>query len=403
MRQHLLVILIIAGALLGALCGWVWGPAMASVAFLGTFFLNALRMIVVPIVVFSMIVGVASLGDIRRIGRVGAKTVAYYFVTTAIAVLVGLVLVNLLQPGVGMESAGRLLPARPDVETGLTDLFLSLVHPNIFAAMAETKILPLIVVSLLFGGALTTMGDRGRVLLRLCGTLSDAVIKIVHLVLWFAPVGVFALVASKLGASGGGAAFLGELAKVGKYSLTVIIGLAIQACVVLPLLLFLFTRRSPLRYAWGMVEALVTAFSTASSSATLPVTLEAVKERNGVSEGAADFVLPIGATINMDGTALYEAVAAMFIAQLYGIEMGFAQQAIIFVTATLASIGAAGIPQAGLVTMIIVLEAVGLPVEGIGVLLAVDWFLDRCRTTVNVWGDAIGAAVIGQSRELRGR
>ncbi len=403
MRQHLLVILIIAGAFLGALCGWIWGPAMEAVAFLGTFFLNALRMIVVPIVIFSMIVGVASLGDVRRIGRVGAKTVAYYFATTAIAVLIGLVLVNLLQPGVGVESAGRLLSARPGVETRLVDLFLSLVHPNIFAAMAETKILPLIVVSLLFGGALTTMGDRGRVLLRLCGTLSDAVIKIVHLVLWFAPVGVFALVASKLGATGGGAAFLGELARVGKYSLTVLIGLAIQACVVLPLLLFLFTRRSPLRYAWGMIEALVTAFSTASSSATLPVTLEAVKERNGVSEGAADFVLPIGATINMDGTALYEAVAAMFIAQLYGIEMGFAQQAIIFVTATLASIGAAGIPQAGLVTMIIVLEAVGLPVEGIGVLLAVDWFLDRCRTTVNVWGDSIGAAVIGQSGELRGR
>ena len=401
MRKNLLVILIIAGAIAGGLCGWFWGPRMEPVAFLGTLFLNALRMIVVPIVIFSMIVGVSSLGDIRRIGRVGGMTLAYYLATTALAVLLGLVLVNLIQPGAGVSLAGAKIPEGAVARIGITDLILSFVHPNIFQAMAETKILPLIIVALIFGGVLTTLGQRGRQVIDLCETLNELMIKVVHLILWLAPVGVFALVATKLGASGGGEAFLEELARVGKYSATVLVGLFIHAVVFLPLLLFLLGRQSPARYFWGMIEALVTAFSTASSSATLPVTLEAVKERNRVSKSAADFVLPIGATVNMDGTALYEAVAAMFIAQSYGIELSLTHQAIIFITATLASIGAAGIPQAGLVTMILVLEAVGLPLEGIGIILSVDWFLDRCRTTVNVWGDGVGAAVIARVCRLK--
>jgi Na+/H+-dicarboxylate symporter len=401
MRKNLLVILIIAGAIAGGLCGWFCGPRMEPVAFLGTLFLNALRMIVVPIVIFSMIVGVSSLGDIRRIGRVGGMTLAYYLATTALAVLLGLVLVNLIQPGAGVSLAGAKIPEGAVARIGITDLILSFVHPNIFQAMAETKILPLIIVALIFGGVLTTLGQRGRQVIDLCETLNELMIKVVHLILWLAPVGVFALVATKLGASGGGEAFLEELAGVGKYSATVLVGLFIHAVVFLPLLLFLLGRQSPARYFWGMIEALVTAFSTASSSATLPVTLEAVKERNRVSKSAADFVLPIGATVNMDGTALYEAVAAMFIAQSYGIELSLTHQAIIFITATLASIGAAGIPQAGLVTMILVLEAVGLPLEGIGIILSVDWFLDRCRTTVNVWGDGVGAAVIARVCRLK--
>jgi solute carrier family 1 (neuronal/epithelial high affinity glutamate transporter), member 1 len=400
MKKNLLVILIIVGALAGGFSGWFWGPQMQAVGFLGDLFLNALRMIVVPIVIFSMIVGVSSLGDIRRVGTVGLKTLAYYFVTTAIAVLIGLVCVNIIDPGVGVSISTAALPE--SVSGGMTvkDLVLSFVHPNIFAAMAETKMLPLIVFSLVFGGVLTTMGSRGEKLLSLCSVLNEAVIKIVGLVLWFAPIGVFALVAAQLGKSGGGDAFLAEVMKVGKYSATVIIGLAIHGFIILPIILALIGRRSPFKYLWGMMQALVTAFSTSSSAVTLPVTLECAKDENGVNEAAADFVLPIGATINMDGTALYEAVAAMFIAQSYGIELGITQQFIIFITATLASIGAAGIPQAGLVTMVIVLESVGLPLEGIGIILAVDWFLDRCRTTVNVWGDSIGAAVIERCKEF---
>jgi len=373
---------------------------MQSIDFLGDLFLNALRMIVVPIVIFSMIVGVSSLGDIRRVGRVGLKTLLYYFATTAIAVIIGLICVNIINPGVGVSISSEALPAASAAGMTIKDLILSFVHPNIFAAMTEAKMLPLIVFSLVFGGVLTTMGSRGEKLLSLCSILNDAVIKFVGLVLWFAPIGVFALVAAKLGKSGGGDAFLVEVMKVGKYSATVLIGLAIHGFIILPLILMALGKRSPIKYVWGMMQALVTAFSTSSSAVTLPVTLECTKDENGVNGAAADFVLPIGATINMDGTALYEAVAAMFIAQSYGIELSILQQFIIFITATLASIGAAGIPQAGLVTMVIVLESVGLPLEGIGVILAVDWFLDRCRTTVNVWGDSVGAAVIARCKEF---
>jgi Na+/H+-dicarboxylate symporter len=202
---------------------------------------------------------------------------------------------------------------------------------------------------------------------------------------------------------GGGVAFAGELAKVGKYSLTVLVGLGAHGVIVLPLLLLLVARRNPWLYARNMGQALTTAFSTASSSATLPVTMECVEEKNGVSPASGDLVLPVGATINMDGTALYEAVAAIFIAQSYGIPLGFGDQLIIFFTATLAAVGAAGIPEAGLVTMVLVLQSVGLPLEGIGAILAVDWFLDRFRTTVNVWGDAVGAAVVERVVGLGGR
>ncbi|MBT3181279.1 MAG: dicarboxylate/amino acid:cation symporter [Deltaproteobacteria bacterium] len=399
MRKNLLVILIVIGGVAGAFCGWFFGPAMESFAFLGDLFLNALKMIVVPLIIFSMVAGIASLGDIRKVGGVGWKTLVYYFSTTAIAVVIGLVLVNIMKPGVGVDVSSVAMTTTATKTAGIIDIILSFVPENIFQAMAETRMLPLIFMSLLFGGVLTTIGEKGKQLLDICKTINDVLIKIVHLILYFAPIGVFALVANMLGKSGGGDAFFAEVSKVGMYSMTVISGLAIHGLIVLPLILFFLAKRSPLRYGAAMLEALVTSFSTSSSSATLPVTIECAKRR-GVNEAAADFVLPIGATINMDGTALYEAVAAMFIAQSYGIELGFIHQVVIFLTATLASIGAAGIPQAGLVTMLIVLEAVGLPNEGIGMILAVDWFLDRCRTTINVWGDAVGAAVISRCKEL---
>ena len=217
--------------------------------------------------------------------------------------------------------------------------------------------------------------------------------------MYFAPIGVFALIASKLGAAGGGDLFLVELAKIGKYAWTVILALLLHGVLVLPAILYFVTRRNPLTYLKNLTAALTTAFSTASSSATLPITIECAEENNQVSRKASLFVLPLGATVNMNGTALYEAVAVMFIAQMMGIEMGFAEQMIVLITATLAGIGAAGIPEAGLVTMVMVLQAVGLPLEGIGMLLSIDWFLDRCRTTLNVWGDSVGAAVVGTLEE----
>ncbi len=393
---NLFLLSLLAGILAGAFCGFQFGTAMESVAWLGTLFLNALKMLIVPLVVSSMIVGIASMGDVRKIGRVGGVTFLYYLTTTGMAVVLGIILVNVIRPGVGVALGGTVVPevVAGKERIGITDIVLSLISPNIIKSAAELDILPLIVFSLVFGGVLTTLGEVGKPVLRFFDGVNEALMKMVGLVMFLAPIGVFGLVASRLGQAGGGEAFWGEILKIGKYFLTVMIGLTIHAVVVLPILLALLARRNPARYALGMAPALGTAWSTASSSATLPVTLECAEDRNGVSRRAGLFVLPLGATINMDGTALYEAVAAIFIAQASGIQLHFGQQVIIIITATLAAIGAAGIPQAGLVTMVIVLKAVGLPLEGIGLILAVDWFLDRFRTAVNVWGDSVGAAVV---------
>lgn len=390
-----LLYFIITGAGFGLLAGWFFGESMSSVAWLGTLFLNALKMLVVPLVVSSLIVGVAGLGDVTKMGKTGAITILYYMATTAVSVALGLVFVNLLQPGVGVVMQGEAPEAaHAKKDTSFIDVILSVVSPNLIQSMANMEILPLIVFSLAFGGVLTTLGDRGMRVISFFETVNEAVMKMVHLVLYLAPFGIFGLVASKLGAAGGGDAFFNELLKIGKFAVTVLLALGVHAFVVLPLILYKVTRRNPWMYMKNAVEALATAFSTASSSATLPVTMECAEEKNRVSKRMAQFVLPIGATVNMDGTALYEAVAAMFIAQMVGVALDPIQQMVIFLTATLAAVGAAGIPEAGLVTMVMVLQSVGLPLEGIGMLLAIDWFLDRCRTTVNVWGDSVGAAVV---------
>ena len=269
-----------------------------------------------------------------------------------------------------------------------------MIPSNVFKAMVRTDILPLIFFSLLIGGALSMLGDIGRPVIAVISGLNEAVMKLVHWIMYVAPVGIFGLIAGRIGEAKGFAGFWPELVAVGKYSATVVLGLGVHGAIILPILLLLLGRRNPLNYFRGMATALLNAFSTASSSATLPLTMEGVENQNGVSRRTSSFVLPLGATINMDGTALYEAVAVMFIAQVYAINMDPAQQVVVVLTATLAAIGAAGIPEAGLVTMVIVLRAVDLPVEGITLILSIDWLLDRFRTTVNVWGDSIGAGVI---------
>jgi len=478
MSQHnRFLLLILVAIVLGAILGGQFPEQALYVKFLGDIFLNALKMVVVPLVVASMIVGVTNLGDIRRLGGIGKRTILYYMVTTGLSVLVGLILVNLIQPGVGVHHGVDLPDARytvrdrqvylqgvqledlqyddryqvvlkdqhivgvidpgappgPDhiavkgwsrsgaavtpkpsgvglqIDLGvadrvrgkdrsvfqvLVDVFVGMVPTNVFKAMVETDVLPLIVFSLLFGGVLTTLGERVRPVTDVISGVNDAIMRVVHIVIAFAPVGIFALIAARMGASGGWAGFLPEMIKLGWYAATVIIGLTVHGVIVLPLILLLIARRRISRYSSNVLPALSTAFSTASSSATLPLTIECVEEKSGISNRVASFVLPLGATINMDGTALYEAVAAIFIAQVYGIALGPVEQVVIFLTATLAAVGAAGIPEAGLVTMVIVLRAVNLPIEGITLILVIDWFLDRCRTTVNVWGDAVGAAVI---------
>jgi len=393
--ERRLLLLMLLGIVSGGVAGYVWGEAMLAVAWLGELFLTTLKMLIVPLVMASIITGVTGLGNVRRLGRMGGLSIAYYACTTFIAVAIGLVMANWWQPGVGVSLAMHSdadLPKAGDI--GVTDLVLSLVHPNIIAAAADMKLLPLIVFCMLFAAALSTLEERAAPVIGFFEGLNHAMMVMVEWVMLLAPVGVFALIASKLGAAGGGDAFLLQLAGLAKYAAAVISGLLTHA-LVLCMLLLLLARKSVTEYLRHMGAALLTAFSTASSSATLPLTMEGVQQA-GVNDKARRFVLPLGATINMDGTALYEAVAVLFIAQAYGIELNVGQQLLVLLTATMAAIGAAGIPEAGLVTMVIVLEAVGLPLDGIGLILAIDWFLDRCRTTINVFGDSVGAAVVGR-------
>ncbi len=391
----------IIGTILGVICGLTISGFMLEIKFIGTIFLNALKMVVIPLIVSSMIVGVTTLGDVRKLGKTSGKTLLYYFITTGFSVLIGIIIVNIIRPGDGVESFGGFVPELVENSRGnsFIDVIVGLIPANIIDAASKGKVLPLIVFSLLFGGVLTTIGEKGKPVIAFFEGLNAAIMKLVHLILYIAPIGIFALIGGIVAENLDSVDRL--VSGLGWYSLTVILGLLIHATTVLPLMLKYYGRRKTLPYLSNMGQALATAFTTASSSATLPVTMECVEKKNKIDTKAASFVLPLGATINMDGTALYEAVAAMFIAQIYGIDLGVGQQIIIFLTATLASIGAAGIPHAGTVTMVFVLQAVGLPLEGIGLIWAIDWFLDRCRTTVNVWGDSIGAAVISETKEIK--
>ena len=391
--ENKLIIAILIGAIAGIICGWLFGPAMVSVAWIGDLFLDTLKMMIIPLIIAAVISGVTSLGDIRKLGKVGGATLLYYATTTACAVLIGLFVVNLIQPGNGIEQLSNIVPEAiaDKAETGFVDIIKSLISPNIISAAANTQLLPVIVFCLLFAAALTTIGEKNVTIIRFFDGLNEVMMKLVIWVMAFAPIGIFALIAGQIGKAGGGVAIKNELLAVGSYCFTVILGLTLHF-ILLFIILIIFSKRGK-EYLLKLLRALFTAFGTASSSATLPLTMECAIEA-GVDKRSVKFVLPIGATINMDGTALYESVAVMYIAQAYNMPMGLGDQAIIFITATLAAIGAAGIPQAGLVTMLIVLNAVNLPIEGIGMILAVDWFLDRFRTVVNVWGDSVGAAVI---------
>jgi solute carrier family 1 (neuronal/epithelial high affinity glutamate transporter), member 1 len=393
-----LLIAILLGIVCGAFLGGFspeWG---LKVSFIGEVFIRGLLCLAIPLVLASLIVGITGLGDIRKLGSLGKNTLIYYMSTTAIAVIIGLICVNLIEPGVGhsIDLFGLEYSHSKDrtIFGVLEEIIVRLIPKNIFGSMTNNEILPIIVFALLFGAALTTLGEKGKAVITFFRGANDAIIKIVQWLMLLAPIGIGALIAGRLGKAGGFIEFWPELSRLGLYAIAVITGLLIHGVLVLPLLLKFLGEKSPKKYLVNSFPALLTAFSTASSSATLPISMDCTARKNKVSEQNTGFVLPLGATINMDGTALYEAVAAVFIAQLYGIDLGFTEMLIIFLTATLAAIGAAGIPEAGLVTMAIVLQAVGLPLEGISLILIIDWFLDRCRTTINVWGDMVGAAII---------
>lgn len=526
------IVLAIASAIVGpAVFGEGFRPVVSVLEVGGEVFLRMLQMIVVPLVMASVMSGILGLGDVRKLGRPGAYAVTYYLCTTVFAVVTGLVVVNIVNPGQGIDpvlvedarkegeqtlshvadrNQGRriewhnvtgdrsatsgesknvsipdegdwsvrisidqvgqaetaaqavvewsedgnefeempdgrfiageqpgiyttrpviplpeearfvriafqpqqggdrsiveayLVAGAPSIGDIFRNLVLMLFTNNLLGSMVEINLLPLIIFSIAFGAMLTTLGDRAETIANLVVSINDALMNFILLLMKLAPLGIFCLVSARFAKAQLDGQFLTLLQTQAWYMTTVIVGLSIHAVVTLSFLLWFFTRRNPWQYFLNMSQAILTAFSTSSSTATLPVTMECAEKKAGVSSRSTEFVLPLGATINMDGTALYEAAAAIFIAQAYSLidpafVLTFDKQIIIAITATLAAIGAAGIPEAGLVTMLIVLNAVGLPLELIGLILPIDWLLDRFRTAVNAYGDSVGAAIVDKS------
>uniref|UniRef100_A0A8C5EUS1 Amino acid transporter n=1 Tax=Gouania willdenowi TaxID=441366 RepID=A0A8C5EUS1_GOUWI len=415
--------------------------------FPGEILMRMLKLVILPLIVSSMITGVAAL-DSEVSGKIGLRAVIYYFSTTIIAVILGIILVMTIKPGISQttEHIDRtgITPNDTTVDT-LLDLIRNMFPENLVQACFQqyktkrkeiqqlnvsvntattipplsttvlaaniTKdykivgsysdginVLGIIVFCVAFGLVVGKMGEKGRILLEFFDALNEATMRLVQLIMWYMPVGILFLIAAKIIEVEDWEIFR----KMGLYMVTVLSGLAIHATVSLPLLFFIIVRKNPYTFTLGMAQALVTALMISSSSATLPVTFQCAEENNNIDKRITRFVLPVGATINMDGTALYEAVAAIFIAQLNDYSLDVGQIVTISITATVASIGAAGVPNAGLVTMVIVLTAVGLPANDVTLIVAVDWLLDRFRTMINVLGDAYGAAIVQKlsKREL---
>ncbi|MDT8398783.1 MAG: dicarboxylate/amino acid:cation symporter [Pseudomonadales bacterium] len=408
-----IVLAVICGQLSGTDTG-VWGIRFYDIYdFVGTLFLNALTMIIVPLIMASIITGMASIGSGEDLGRLGLKTMAYYATTSLLAILVGLFFVNLMSPGISAgEPVGASLNLSLDQGTldnvvasvegrgggDIARIFLRMIPTNIVAAAAEGQMLGLIFFSLVFGYFMMRTPHKYRDTLHdFWRGVAETMMRVTMWIMSFAPYGVFGLVAKTV-AGTGFAAFLPML----WFFVTVMLALAFHTVVTLPLLLKFVGRVSPLAHFRAMSPAMLTAFSTASSSATLPLTMECVEKNAGVSEKTTSFVLPLGATINMDGTALYECVAAIFLAQAYGLEMTFVTQFTVVLLALLTSIGVAGIPAASLVAITVILSAIGLPVEALGLLLVTDRILDMCRTAINVFSDSCGAVIIASSEGEQG-
>ncbi len=399
-----IVLAAIVGHLVGQDSGFL-GVAFYDVFdFVGTLFINALKMLIVPLIASSIIVGVAGIGSSGDLGRLGGKTLLFYAITTLSAILVGLVLVNTVQPGlVNGEPAQDLLALSADAETvaakvgekgagDVVEIFLRMVPPNIIEAAANGEMLGLIFFSILFGFFMTRLGhETADPLFRFWDAVFHVMMRMTEWVMLFAPIGVFGLVARTVAKTGFDAA-----APLIVFALTVLGALFFHAAVTLPSMLRMVAKVSPLALYRAIAPALLTAFSTASSSATLPITIDCVEKKAGVPNRISSFVLPLGATVNMNGTALYECVAAMFIAQAYGLELSFGVQFSIVVIALVTSIGVAGIPSASLVAIAIILSAVGLPVEAIGVLFVFDRVLDMARTSINILGDACCAVIVAR-------
>ena len=397
-----------------ALAGW-GGFTSDWIAPFGTIFLRLLLLIAVPLVLASLITGIASLSDLSKLSRIGGKTIAIYVATTLIALVIGLVLVNVIGPGeqvpdrlrdrlaetYAADVDARALAAEEARARGPLAPVVDMIPANFLNAASDNRnMLNVVFVAFLVGVALLMIPkDKAAPLLDFFESLDLVIIKIVEMVIVLAPVGVFALIAGTItSVAGDDPSDVGQLlASLGLYCLTAILGMSLQALIVYPLLLRVFTPLTFAKFFRGIVPAQLVAFSTSSSAATLPVTMKTTQRNLGVSEEVASFVLPLGATINMDGTALYQAVAAVFIAQALGIPLDLGAQVTIVFVALLASIGTAAVPSAGVVMLVIILESIGVPIEGIALILGVDRILDMCRTAANVTGDAAVAAVVAAS------
>lgn len=394
LHGQILIALIIA-----VLFGYFLPGGTKYVSWIGDIFLRALKMVIIPLVFSSIISGVSGIGEGKNLGRLGIKTLFYYLATSTLAILTGLTVVNIIQPGVGVDLGfSRSVEGLSGEAGSVKDIFYRLVPDNVVDSMAQGAILPVIFFAILFGFFITTVDNKHKETLRnFFDAMFEVMMKLTMFIIRFTPLGIFGIVSAEVASNSEQLANIaGSLAL---YSLCVVTGLLFHAFVSLPLIMRLVGKARPFTHLKNMATPLLTAFSTSSSSATLPLTMDALEHKSGVSNKISSFTLPLGATINMDGTALYECVAAMFIAQAYGIDLAFSQQVLVVATALLASIGAAGIPMAGLVMITVVLTAVGLPLEGIGLILAVDRILDMLRTSINVWSDSCGAVTIARSEK----
>lgn len=385
-----LVLSVIAGLILGEEnLPWL----KAYIAPIGTMFINLIKMIIVPVVLASLVCGVASLGDTKKLGRIGVKVIFLYLITTAIALIIALVLASVLQPGMGMN----LVPQKaPDIKEapGFMDVLVSMIPANPVMTMATADMLPLIVFALAIGIGITATGQKGQPLLTFFDSLAEVSYKLISMIMSLAPYGVFALLVPVV-AENGPKVLLPLLSVI----VTVYIGCVIHALLVYSSIVSGLGKLSPVKFFKGMSEAMLLAFTTCSSAATLPINMKNCEEKLGADKSIASFVLPLGATINMDGTAIYQGVCAIFIANVYGIDLTMGQMIMIVISGTLASIGTAGVPGAGVIMLALVLQTVGLPMEGIALVAGIDRVLDMVRTCLNITGDAAVTVAVSQTEK----
>lgn len=361
----------------------------------GDVFLKLVKMIIVPLVLSSLVVGAASTGDVKKLGRIGVKSLVYFMITTTVAIAIGLILSNVLNPGNGLS-----IPMDATVEAqeapSLIETLLNMVPENPIKAMSEANMLQIIIFALFLGISITVIGEKGQPVYKFFDSLAEISYKIVEIIMGYAPIGVFALIAPVV-AENGPSVFLPLL----KVIATMYVAAIVHSIIVYPICLS-FVGINPLKFFKDISSVILLAFTTSSSSGTLPVSMDVAENKLGVSKSISSFVLPLGATINMNGTAIYQGVCALFIAQVYGIELTISQQLVIILTATLAAIGTAGVPGSGLIMLTMTLQSVGLPIEGIALIAGIDRILDMARTTLNVTGDIVGAVMIAKTEgELR--